>query len=292
MPEFALPPDASLAAVRAWFGKNELFGHGEKPVLRSDRILPTEPLAMAMIAAWTAWCRSEGYATGEQADLASVAQVRTQRECAVALETYSARLDLQGDPEGYAAIRFCVGELTRNVLEHSNSPDGAFVAARSFGEGEPPGVTIAVADCGQGIPVHIARAHPAITDDLTALGMAMRPGITGAQPGPYGSANNAGAGLYITRSIAKASGGAFFLASGRAAYHAPRSRSEDDMMALFVDPFDDPQAEHWTPEFPWIGTVAAVEIRMDTIAHYENLLEWVLKQVPSRQAGHRRIRFT
>ena len=122
--------------------------------------------------------------------------------------------------------------------------------------------------------------------------MAMRPGITGAQPGPYGSPDNAGAGLYITRSIAKASGGAFFLSSGGAAYHAPRSRSEDDMTELFVDPFDDPHAEHWIPEFPWIGTVAAVEIRMDTIAHYENLLEWVLKQVPSRQAGHRRIRFT
>lgn len=292
MSEIAVPPDASIATAHAWFGKDDLFRRDQgDPIVRSDRDVVTEPLAIAMFAAWSAWHRTEGSVVPSPPDL-PFAQVRTRPESMAILETASAQVNLQDDQESLAAVRFCLTELTRNVLEHANSPDGAFVVTRRTGDEELQRVTIAVADCGQGIPAHIARAHPDFADDLTALGMAMRPGVTGAQAGPYGTPDNAGAGLYITRSIAKASGGSFFLASGRAAYRVRRARSEDDMMELFIDPFDDPQADYWTADHPWIGTVAAVEIRMDTIAHYENLVEWVLKQVPSRKARHRRIRFT
>jgi hypothetical protein len=289
MPQFAAPPDASVDTVRSWFGETDYFRPGDDVAVIQGDDPAEEPIAVAMMGAWSAWCRSQGYTVLAQPARFAVEQVRNSKDSSKTIENLTDRFDLQSDPEALAAVRFCLSELIRNVLEHSNSADGAFVAAKRFDD--PARVSIAVADCGQGIPAHIARAHPDIADDLTALGMALRPGITGAQANAYGTPDNAGAGLYITRSIAKASGGAFFLASRSAAYRV-RPGSEDDMMELFVDAFDDPRADHWSLNFPWLGTVASIEIRIDVIAHYENLVEWVLKQVPRRAGGHRRIRFT
>lgn len=327
MPEFLVPTNASIHAARALFGRSEFFSRErDEAVLRfHPKWSHVEPLALAMIAAWGAWCRSEGYPLrvenlGKHAAYAArmklfqhlqidfdpglveheeagrflpLTQVRDQAGASAVLANVSAMLHLQHDPESLAAVRFCVSELLRNVLEHANSPDGAFVAAHRFTDKEPHRVTIAVADCGQGIPAHLVRAHPEVEgDDLTAIGMAMRPGITGAQAGPYGTPDNAGAGLYITRSIAKGTGGYFLLYSGNAAYRLRRARSQDDMMALFIDPFDDSRGDRWTFESPWFGTVVSVEIRTEMIAHYENFVEWVFKQVPSRKSAARRIRFT
>lgn len=147
-------------------------------------------------------------------------------------------LHLQDDTDSLAAVQYCISELLRNVLEHSNSPDGAFVTAHRFAKKGPHRVTIAVADCGQGIAAHLSSAHPeAAADDVIALGLAMQPGITGARPGMYGTPENAGAGLFITRCIAKGTGGYFLLASGRAAYRLRRSLSSDDMIRLYADPY-------------------------------------------------------
>jgi hypothetical protein len=178
-------------------------------------------------------------------------------------------------------------------LEHSNSPDGAFVCAHRFAEKGPHRVTIAVADCGQGITAHLEKTHPEVTnDDVTALGLAMQPGITGAQAGMYGTPENAGAGLFITRCIAKGTGGYFLLASGRAAYRLRRSFSDDDMINLYIDPYDDDRADRWVFDKPWRGTIAVVEIRTETIANYDNFFQWIFKQIPGKKAVTRRIRFT
>ena len=131
-------------------------------------------------------------------------RVRTQSDSTSAIANISAMLHLQHDPDSLAAVQFCISELLRNVLEHANSEDGAFVAAHRFSERGIHRVTIAVADCGQGIAAHLARAHSeAAGNDAIAIGLAMQPGITGAQAGSYGTPDNAGAGLYITRSIAR-----------------------------------------------------------------------------------------
>jgi anti-sigma regulatory factor (Ser/Thr protein kinase) len=304
MPEFVVPANPSIRAARALFGGNDFFRReGDEAVLRYGRASSRrESLSDAMIGAWTGWCRAEGYplrVKNEPSRMSSrlqrvlpATQVRTQAESTTVLEEISAKLELHDDPEGLAAVRFCLSELTRNVLEHANSPEGAFVAAQHLADDESRRVTIAVADCGQGIPAHLSHAHPQVNDELSALGMAMRPGITGALPGTYGTPNNAGAGLYITRSIAKATGGYFLIVSGHAAYRLRRARSENDRTRLFVDAFDDPRSDRWMLTSPWNGTVVSVEIGMGSIAHYENLMEWVLKHVPRRTAGRRRIRFT
>lgn len=327
MPSFIVPTNASIHAARALFGRNNFFSRdaGEAILHFHPNWYHVEPMALAMIAAWGAWCRAEGYPLrvenlgkqgayaarmklfhylgidfdpgvkeyGEAGRFLPVTQVRTQTELTSVLANISAMLHLEHDTESLAAVRFCISELLRNVLEHANSPEGAFVAAHRFTDKEPHRVTIAVADCGQGIPSHLSRARPELAgDDSRALGMAMQPGVTGAISTTYGTPDNAGAGLYITRSIAKGTGGYFLLYSGHAAYRLRRARSEDDMMQLFPDPYDDPRGDRWAFNAPWRGTVCSVEIRTETIAHYDNFVQWVFKQVPSRKSAARKIRFT
>lgn len=91
-----------------------------------------------------------------------------------------------------------------------------------------------------------------------ALGLAMRPGVTGAKSGVYGVPDNAGAGLFITRCIAKGTGGYFLLSSGRAAYRLRRSRDDDEMIRLSIDAYDDPRHDDWLFPYPWEGTVVSV----------------------------------
>lgn len=154
-------------------------------------------------------------------------------------------------------------------------------------------MTIAVADCGRGIASHLGRAHAdALASDRVALGLAMRPGITGVLPGIYGTPDNAGAGLFITRSIAKGTGGYFLLHSGRAAYRLKRTSSQDEQLALFFDAFDDERHDIWEFDHGWEGTVVSVEIRTEHIADYDGFFQWIFNQIPGRRGGGRRIRFT
>src|SRR5262249_11471985 len=136
-----------------------------------------------------------------------VTQVRNHAQLSAVIGDISALLHLDSEPDGLAAVQYSVSELIRNVLEHSGSPYGAYVCAHRYTKKKPHRVTVAVADCGQGVAQHLGRAHAeALGDDAVALGLAMRPGVTGAIPGVYGTTDNAGAGLFITRSIAKGTG--------------------------------------------------------------------------------------
>jgi hypothetical protein len=222
-----------------------------------------------------------------------VSQVISRDQVAGVIEDISALLHLEDDPESLAAVQYCVSELLRNVLEHSGSPEGAFVCAHRYTGAPTPRVTIAVADCGQGIARHLGRVHPeASADDTVALGLAMRPGITGALRGLYGTPENAGAGLFITRCIAKGTGGYFLLVSGNAAYRLRRARNPQEQTNLYPDAFDDNRGDRWEIPNPWLGTVVAVEIRTDQIADYHGFFEWIFRNIPSRATRTRRIRFT
>jgi hypothetical protein len=132
----------------------------------------------------------------------------------------------------------------------------------------------------------------AVSSDEVAIGLAMRPGITGAVRGQYGTVENAGAGLFITRGIAKGSGGYFFLLSGAAAYRLRRARNDDDMSELFVDPYDDPRHDRYSFASPWKGTVVSVEIRTEKIGDYRGFFQWIFGKVPRRATKKGRIRFT
>jgi hypothetical protein len=221
-----------------------------------------------------------------------VTQVTRRQDVAVVIANISAMLHLQDDLESLSAVQYCVSELLRNVLEHSGSRDGAFVAAHRYAKKGPHRVTIAVADCGRGIANHLGQVHPeALTSDRAALALSMRPGITGARAGIYGVPDNAGAGLFITRCMAKGTGGYFFLSSGRASYRLRRGRSDDEMIQLYIDAFDDPRHDEWrVPR--WQGTVVSVEIRTEKIGEYDGFFRWIFDQIPRREERHVAIKFT
>ena len=328
VPRFVVPANANLHCAKSFIeAEDRAFENKSRAAVLEfhPRWVHVEPMALSMMASWGVWCQRNGYSVraenlGKQAAYAArmkvfqhlgvefnpgvteheeagrflpVTQVRTQQEATAVIASISAILHLESDPDSLAAVQYCISELLRNVLEHSNSPDGAFVSAHRFTERGPHRVAIAVADCGQGIAVHLGKARPEVLNDHElALGLAMQPGITGAQRDMYGTPENAGAGLFVTRCIAKGTGGYFLLLSGEAAYRLRRARSSDDMVTLFADPYDDDRGDRWTFNHPWVGTVAAVEIRTETIADYDNFFQWIFQRIPSRKSIARRIKFT
>lgn len=327
MPTFVVPAFANIHAARFLFNGNQPFDStDDEAVLQlHPKWVHVEPLALSMIAAWGAWCRRQGYRIraenlGKNAAYAArmrlfqhlgidfdpglsereeagrflpLTQVRNTTEVTAAIANVSALLHLEQDPESLAAVQYSISELLRNVLEHSGSEDGAFVSAHRYTQKAPHRVTIAVADCGRGIASHLSRKFPTVqTDDTAALGLAMQPGITGALPGVYGTSENAGAGLFITRCIAKGTGGYFFLASGTSGYRLRRALSSDDMIELSLDPYDDSRHDRWSFSSSWLGTVASVEICTERIADYPGFFQWIFRQIPSRKAITERINFT
>lgn len=318
---------ANIRAAHAFFSKNNPFRiTGRRAVLELDpRWVQVDPLTLAIVAAWGAWCKRNGlgisvtnlgrradylarmklfqhlgvdYAPGmveheEAGRFLPLCQIRDRKQIASAIADISALLHLDGEPDSLAAVQYCVSELLRNVLEHSGSPDGAFVCAHRYTRTNPQRVTIGVADCGSGIAFHLGQAHPdALASDRIALGLAMRPGITGAIPGLYGTTDNAGAGLFITRCIAKGTGGYFLLLSGNAAYRLKRSNNPDDLSTLFVDPYDEPRHDLWELPSTWKGTAVAIEVRTDKIADFQGLFQWIRGQMPGKQSFAGRIKFT
>jgi anti-sigma regulatory factor (Ser/Thr protein kinase) len=326
MPRLVIPNSATIHTARSFLGGHCPFeDDGGDAVLEfHPRWGYLEPIALTMVAAWGAYWRRAGRPirvvnAGHQASYAArmgllqalalepvpesttlhpasflpVTQIRTRSDVGAVIGHVPALLHLEDDPESLAAVQYCLSELVRNVLEHSGSPDGAFVCANRYTSKPPQRVTIAVADCGRGIGGHLGRVHPeAAEDDLVALGMAMRPGVTGAVPGMYGTPDNAGAGLFITRSIAKGTGGYFFLVSGVGAYRLRRTELDDEQLSLLLDPFDEKMFDRWRVGCAWPGTAVSIEIRTDRIGDYDGFFEWIFGRIPKRETAERRIRFT
>lgn len=328
MPRLVLPNSVSFHTARSFLAQNDPF-HSEPPGKAVLELHPNwlhlEPLGLAMAAAWGSHHRRLGqqveilnlgararYAARmglfdflgidfspavqeheEAGRFLSLTQVQSNEEVRDVIGDISALLHLDGDPESLAAVQYCISELLRNVLEHSGSPDGAFVCAHRYHKADIPRVTIAVADCGIGIPAHLGRVHPeAAQNDLAALGLAMRPGVTGAMAGAYGTPDNAGAGLFITRCMAKGTGGYFLLISNSAAYRLRRESGDDEMTALYADPFDEPRIDRWAGFGDWQGTVVSVEIRTDKIADYTGFFQWIFGRIPRKTSKDHKIRFT
>jgi anti-sigma regulatory factor (Ser/Thr protein kinase) len=324
MPTFVVPTGASLHAARSFLDRNNIFQPGRVATLRLNRRwMHLEPMALVVIAAWGAWCKRNGMPIRVQnltrrADYAwrmglfehlgvdynpqrqeheeagrflPLTNVRTNDDARAVIADVSALLHLDRDPESLAAARHCISELLRNVLEHSASPDGAFVCAHNYSERDPRRVSLAVADCGVGIAEHLANVYPELRGkDERALVHSMLPGVTGAVRGPYGTSENAGAGLFITRSIAKGTGGYFLALSGGACYRLRRATQTDQAM-LFPDPLLD-RHDLWSIVPGWQGTVVAIEINTERINDIDGYFQWIRDNLPRRTGARDRIRFT
>ncbi len=224
MPRFIVPNSATIHSIKSFLDKNDSFADdgGDAVVELDPTWAHVEPVALSMVAAWGKYWRRQGrsvrvenirnqanyaarmrlfehlevpfesnYVAHEEAGrFLPLQQVKDRSQIRGVIGDISALLHLEEEPEGLAAVQYCVSELLRNVLEHSTSPDGAFVCANRYNNPRlksPHRVTIAVADCGQGVGSHLGHTYPeALENDAVALGLAMRPGITGAIPGLYG----------------------------------------------------------------------------------------------------------
>ncbi len=165
-------------------------------------------------------------------------------------------------------VRYIIGELVRNVLEHSLAKDGAIVAAQYYKKTNR--VSIGICDTGIGIWKSMQIWRP--KTDLDALHLALTPGITGTTRQEGGTSENAGAGLFFIKSIAKITRNYFAIYSGQAEYtllkynkrvkHAPR---------LYANPERDPHTQ--TESAPLLGgTLVAVDIALNETPELSGLL--------------------
>jgi hypothetical protein len=159
-----------------------------------------------------------------------------------------------------------MSELVRNVLEHSESPDGAFISAQYFKSSNR--IAIGVADSGQGILEHM-KYHHKVSTHREAILLALRPGITGTTSRFGGTETNAGAGLFFTRNIAKASQNHFAIYSGNALYKLLQWKGKS--LTLYADATLDPHSIY-TDLPSWQGTVIGIDIAMEQTQSFSTLL--------------------
>jgi len=166
-------------------------------------------------------------------------------------------------------VKYIIGELVRNVLEHSYAKNGAIVAAQYFRKTNR--VSIGICDTGIGIWKSLNTYwHP--KTDIDAIKLALTPGITGTTHREGGTAENAGAGLFFIKSIAKITRNYFVIYSGPAEYtllkHDKRIKG---MPKLFSDPNRDPHSEtNHAQNFS--GTLVAVDISLDETQEFNQLI--------------------
>lgn len=166
-------------------------------------------------------------------------------------------------------IKYVIGELVRNVLEHSQSHKGAIVAARYYRQSNR--ISIGICDTGIGIWKSMQNTWSPRTD-LEAIRLALTPGITGTTRKEGGTEDNAGAGLFFIKSIAKITRSYFVIYSGKAEYsllkHDKRVKTYP---RLYADPFRD---KHSTEEevADFNGTLVGIDISLDNSEAFDALL--------------------
>jgi len=186
------------------------------------------------------------------------------------------------------SIRYVVSELVRNVIEHAYSETGAIVSAQYFIKSNM--IRIGIVDRGIGIKKSINQSHNANTD-LEAIRLALTPGVTGTTTREGGTEQNAGAGLFFIKSIAKVNRDFFMIYSGNAMYKLLKSNPNK----LYADPFRDKHSK--AEDFPhWNGTVVGIDISLDETEEFSNLLD-LIRNVYSKtireriKARHKRPKF-
>ena len=198
---------------------------------------------------------------------------------------------LHAEPNIADPIRYIISELGRNVLEHAYSQDGCVMCAQYFRSKKR--IAIGMADSGVGIFEAIRRSHPA-TNEAHAIQLALTPGVSGATNRIGGNERNAGAGLFFTRGIAKASGNFFVIYSGRTLYKLRRSQKNPEL--LHANPFE--EDHKLVTDLPkWQGTVVGIDISVDDAGQFADLLAGIREQYSidvkkAKKKYFKKIKFT
>lgn len=115
--------------------------------------------------------------------------------------------------DAIAALDWTVNEITDNVLNHAQAPDGGLLQVNTFRENHR--IALVVADGGRGIPAAMREAYPQLHDH-DAITEATKAGVT--SPRDAGQGN----GLAGSLRIAKYAEGSFQIISGRASWSVYR----------------------------------------------------------------------
>jgi hypothetical protein len=286
--------------MRSFLSRNAFFADDatEFEISFHPRFIYLQPFALAMLAAWGHHCAKRnipvrcsnmsssgvdyawrmGLFSALGVDYEPVRQIHEEAGRFIPLRRINRGSDVQAfladvapllhRPEHIQAVQYCFSELIRNVLEHAGGTP-AFACAQYYREARR--VSIGVADCGIGLLASLSRAHQ-IVNERDAIVEALKPGITGAPPQMYGSPDNAGVGLFFTKSIAKASGEYFAILSGSAAFRLRRRRRKRrEILKLYIDPLND-RHDLYEGLPVWRGTVVAVDIGVRAERRFESTM--------------------
>lgn len=218
-----------------------------------------------------------------------LSQIRTADEQSRFITEVIPLLHLQHEPA--EAIRYILSELIRNVLEHSSSSSGAIVAAQYHKKSNI--IRIGIADTGVGIKQTINQSHRAWTD-MEALKLALTPGITGTTSREGGTVDNAGAGLFFTKSIAALNRNFFMIYSGDALYKQLK-QPMGGAVRLYADPVKDKHSEKIGLPY-WQGTVVGIDISLESTDTFKVLLDAIRSTYSHavrerRKARYKMVRF-
>jgi len=199
-----------------------------------------DPVALAMLAAWSERMRSSGASVDIDESLKSVYSWRSGLLSALAgrfdqcelssdkvlrkrvakeqeiealvgeirLLSVGGKLSETAPVDLDKAVRYFVSEMLRNVFEHSQSPLGAYVCGGYFPTTDR--VSFAVVDVGVTVPRHIQARWKEKVDEEVALRIALEPRVSGS----LDSSQNAGLGLFMVRRIVTLMGGKFWMMTG------------------------------------------------------------------------------
>ncbi len=172
-------------------------------------------------------------------------------------------------PEKADAIKYTVGELVRNVLEHAHAKSGAIVAAQ-YSKGV---IRLGICDTGIGIKGSMQRIWPNHSqNDLDAIKWALVPGVSGTTMREGGTSENAGAGLFFVKSISMVTRDYFAVYSGTGVYRLLKRRPDVRSVRLNADPDKDRNSQ--TDRAPYFsGTLIAIDISIETINEFAALLQ-------------------
>lgn len=185
-------------------------------------------------------------------------------------------------------VKYIIGELLRNVLEHAYAKDGAVVAAQYYKKTNR--VSVGICDTGIGIWKSMnTHWHP--KTDIDAINLALTPGITGTTRKEGGTSENAGAGLFFIKSIAKITRNYFVIYSGNAEYTLVKyPKRVKGVPRLYAEPNRDPHSS--TNESPFFqGTLVAVDISLDETPEFNSLLSSIGNVYDQAIRDRKRIKY-
>lgn len=197
-------------------------------------------------------------------------------------------------PEKANTIKYVLGELIRNVIEHSESQNGAFVAVQYVAAKQK--LSVGICDTGIGLRASLERFHAPV-DDLDAIRLALMPGVSGTTAREGGTGDNAGAGLYIVKSISKITRNYFVIYSGDSAYKLHKYDKRVKFgPRLNENPFADKHTAYdGLPSFG--GTLIGLDITLTNTLQFDEILERIKVSYSQairdrRKRKYNEVRFT